>query len=208
MKIFLFSNHREKIDYILTVCLYCWQIWISRTRITIQKGVFHVIRLFIKILLPKKYLHRFYRRHVEAMKAQDLLFGNLEYGNDISTAKTMVFHSCCYLALPVIITTCIIGSLIGWSVVISWLINDVGIIIPLILCGIIVFCASKIMKTPSDSHFYIYYFKVFQKKDEEWLKKWKRYTVLLFIGSFVSFIMCIGVIVLFSTLNQNLYGVN
>ncbi len=190
----------------LVACTYCWLIWITKARNAFQNGVAHLIRWIMKIILPKKSLIRFYRRHVEAKKVQDLLFGDLEYGHDITIAKDLVFHTCCcYLALLVAITTCIISSIIGWSNVMSWLYdNGLGTIMALILWGVVVFFALKLTKTSRYPNLYLSYFRKFKMKDEVWLKKWKIYTFLLFIGSFVAFIMCLCVLVLCDKLNRNI----
>ena len=199
---------KDKIDYILTAYLYCLLLRISRIRITIESGVFHVFRLLVLIFLPKKYLNRFYRRHIESLKAQDILFGDTAYGDDIMTAKTIMFNTCCcYLALPVTVTACFIFSLIGWRNIINLFPEVSGwTVIILILYAIVAVCASKLSNTSSDSHFYLSYFEEFKKKDEEWHKRWKRYTILLFVGGILSAALGIGFIFLCVIIDRNIHG--
>ena len=91
-----------------------------------------------------------------------------------------------YVALPLTIIATIICSLIGWTNVVSWKDGIISIVIVLtvaVLTGIGVY---KTTKTIVDPRVYLSYFKDFQKQDEEWLRKWKRYTILLFVGGFLS----------------------
>ena len=206
-KISLSAPYRNKIDVALTACLYCWLIWISRIRLKIQMSVFYVLRVFVVIFLPQKYLNRFYRRHIELMKAQDILFGNMEYGDDIMTAKNIVLSTCCgYLALPVTIIACIIFSLIGWRNIIDLFPAGMGwTIIILSLYAIVTVCAFKLRSTSCDPHFYLPYFKKFKKRDGKWLKRWKRYTILLFLGSFLSVALSIGLLFLCIIIYRNIH---
>lgn len=67
---------RERFDYLSTVLAYCWLIWISKVRHAIQSGVFHIMRLFVVIFLPQKYLDKFDEHHMDALDTQEILFGD------------------------------------------------------------------------------------------------------------------------------------
>ena len=202
----LSAPYRNKIDVALTACLYCWLIWISRIRLKIQMSVFYVLRVFVVIFFPKKYLNRFYRKHIESMKAQDILFGNMEYGDDIMTAKNMVFFTCIgFIALPVSFVSCTICSLIGWDPVMDWMMYGSGMILPILLTLLTIFGVSMLTKTSCDPHFYLPYFKKFKKRDGKWLKRWKRYTILLFLGSFLSVALSIGLLFLCLFIHRNIH---
>lgn len=150
----------------------------------------------------------FYRRHIQSMRAQDILFGNIEHGDDIMTANTIVSNICgFYLTLPVTIITCIVCSLIGWRNVIHFFPEGTGwFVLIFTLFAVIAICTSKLRKTSSDPHFYISYFKKFQKKDNEWLRKWKRYSVLIFVGSFLSVALSLGILMQCVIIHRNIYG--
>lgn len=201
------SSYKDKIDYVLTACLYCWLIWISRIRITIQMGVFHVIRLFVLIFLPKRYMISFYRRHIESMKAQDILFGDLESGDDILTAKNLVNLTCsCYLTLPITVVICIICSLIGWDNIFRWK-DGIGIIVIILVMVVTIYMGVDRFTTAFDNpQVYLSYFKKFKKQDDEWLKKWKIYTVLLFGGAILSAVMSFGFCCLCVIIYRNVHG--
>lgn len=162
-------------------------------RFKIQMSVFHVLRLFVVIFLPKKYLYRFYRSHMEVNKAHELLFGDKEIGHDIATARNMVYHTFTgYLAFPLFVAAGIISSLIGWDVVLYWKDGTIRFVIILaiaVLTGVGLFKSTKVIDDPQ---VYLSYFKGFQKQDGEWLRKWKRYTILLFVGSLLSLAIGIG----------------
>lgn len=201
------SSYRKRIDYTSTACLYCWHIWISRIRFTIQMGVFHVMRLFVFFFLPKKYHNRFYRRHIESMKAQDFLFGDIECGDDILTAKDMVkFTYSGYLALPISIVICILCTIIGWYNLFRWK-DGMGIIVIIIILLLTIFIGvNRLTNTFDDPHIYLSYFKKFKKQDEVWLKRWKKYTILLLAGAFLSIVMSFGFLFLCVIIYRNIHG--
>lgn len=203
----LSSPFMDRIDYTLTACLYCWYIWVAKIGIAVQNNVLRIIRQLVSFFLPKRY-YKLCRNQVKGKKDLDILFRNLETGDDIRTAKDLVFFTCCgYLSLPMALISCIICSLIGWFKVMDWMREGVGgIVIPLILTLSIIFAVSKLTNTSGDSNFYLPYFKEFNKMDEKWHEKWKRNTILLFAGSLLSFIICIEVCFLCVTVNRNIHG--
>ncbi|MDE5793997.1 MAG: hypothetical protein K2I08_04680 [Muribaculaceae bacterium] len=81
-----------------------------------------------------------------------------------------------------------------------------GIVIPSIIAFVLVFSVSKLTKTSGDPHIYLSYFKKFKKQDEEWLKKWGKYTILLFVGGIVSAAMSLGFIFLCVAIYRNIHG--
>ena len=199
--------YRNKIDYTATANLYIWYLWISRIRFIIQSGVFHLMRLFVMIFLPHKYLNRFYRRHIESMRAQDILFGDIECGDDILTSMFMVKLTFAgYLILPISIVISIICTLLGWDVVLYCKEGIIYFVIVLILVGLLLIILRKSTKTFDVPQNHISYFKKFKKKDEEWLKKWKIYTILLLLGAILSAAMSFGFCCLCITIYRNIHG--
>ena len=199
------SPFRERFDYIATALAYCWLIWISKVRHAIQNGVFYIIRLFVFIFFSQKYLDKFYEKHMDALEAQEILFGDLEHGHDISIAKRMVYQTFGgYLAFPLFFVACIICSFIGWDLVLNWKDGMIyfGILFTVVVLITIGLCIlTKIFEDPRD---YIFHFEEFKKKDEEWHKRWKRYTILLFVGSILSVVLIWGFGLLCIAIQQNL----
>ena len=178
---------RKRFDYLSTVLAYCWLIWISKARHAVQSGVFHIMRLFVLIFLPQKYLDKFEEHHKDALEAQELLFGNLEHGHEITTAQRMVYNTFGgYMGFLIAVVSGIINSLIGWDLVLYWKGGIISIIMVL-TGGILLYIGLSILTKALDNpHVYLSYFKEFEKQDEEWLRKWKRYTVLMFVGGLLS----------------------
>ena len=181
------SPFRERFDYISTALAYCWLIWISKIRHAVQHGVFHIMRLFVLIFLPQKYLDKSEEHHKDALEAQELLFGNLEHGHEITTAQRMVYNTFGgYMGFLIAVLSGIINSLIGWDLVLYWKGGIISIIMVL-TGGILLYIGLSILTKALDNPpVYLSYFKEFEKQDEEWLRKWKRYTVLLFVGGLLS----------------------
>ena len=181
------TSFRDRLDYVVTACLYCWHRWISKAAYWTEIRALYIIRALVSCVLPKRYVYRICRNHVNSRKDRDLLFRDLECGQNIRIAKNLVCYTCGgYVALPLTIIATIICSLIGWNNVVSWKDGIISIVIVLtvaVLTGIGVY---KTTKTIVDPRVYLSYFKDFQKQDEEWLRKWKRYTILLFVGGFLS----------------------
>lgn len=147
----------------------------------------HIIRQLVSVLLPKRYLYRLYRNNEDMQEASDLMYRNLECGQYIRIAKNMVRQTFGgYLVLPLAVVACIICYLIGWDTVLDWKDGMIYFGMSLIGMTLIVIWLCILTKVFNDPQDYISYFKEFQKQDEEWHKKWKRNTILLFVGGIAS----------------------
>ncbi|MDE5793998.1 MAG: hypothetical protein K2I08_04685 [Muribaculaceae bacterium] len=145
------------------------------------------MRFFVFIFLPQKHKDKFDEKHTDALETQEFLFGNLEYGHDISTAQKMIYNTFGgFLTFPIAVVASIICSLIGWDFVLFWKGGVIPVII-LLTWGILVYIGFGILtKALADPRIYLSYFREFEKQDEQWLKNWKRYTILLFVGGLLS----------------------
>ncbi|MDE6511916.1 MAG: hypothetical protein K2L00_07485 [Muribaculaceae bacterium] len=132
---------------------------------------------------------------MNSRKDRDLLFRDLESGQNIRIAKDLVQYTCLgYLAFPLTVVVSIICSLIGWDIVVSWKDGIIGIVGVLIMAVLIVIGVSKTTRALNDPRVYLSYFKRFKKKDEEWYRKWKRYTILLLVGGLACAAMGISIL--------------
>ena len=123
------------------------------------------------------------------------MFRNLECGQYIRIAKNMVYQSFGgFLAFPLAVVACLICSFIGWDIVLNWKDGMAYFGISLIGMALIVIGLCILTKVFDDPHDYISYFKEFQKQDEEWYKKWKRNTILLFVCGIASAAMAMGTV--------------
>lgn len=181
------TSYRERIDYLTAILAYCWLIWISKIRNAIQWGVFYILRYFVYIFMTQKYLDKFDERSIDALETQESLFGDTEYGFDMRVTKQLIYNTFGgYMTFPIIVVGGIISSLIGWDVVFYWK-GGVIIIASLLIWAVLVFIGFHILtKALDDPRVYLSYFKEFKKHDEKWLRKWKRYTILLYAGGLLS----------------------
>lgn len=180
-------SFRDRIDYILNVCLYCWYRWISKVEAAIDKYVSMIIRAIVSSILPKRLVYKVYRNRINGKKDLYIMNRDIEYGHNIRVAKDMVNFTCMgYVALPVAVVTCITCTLIGWDNVFMG-INGKAVMVVIAVVLLMEFIGvSKLAKAIEDSSIYLSYFKKFQKQDEEWLRKWKIYTILIFSGAMLS----------------------
>lgn len=178
---------REKIDYISAACLYCWHQWVSKAGIALQDASFKVARLIISLLLPKKKVYKAYRNHLNERQSLNVFFRDIESGNDIRIAKNMVFFTFCgYLAFLGFILYGTICSLVDRDLFFLWKGGLISIVTLLMMLGLIFLVNIKLTNVINEPHLYLTYFKEFNKRDEKWLKKWKKKTLLLYVGSILS----------------------
>ncbi len=174
----------ERIDYTLNACLYCWSIWESKAEAVVNKGMFHVMRVFVLIFLPHKYLYKFYRNHINFLKNR-----NTDY---IAGHKIVGMTCMGYEMFPVFALCSIICTFIGWHSVFEWKEGIGGILLFLIEIMLLVIVGIRTTKNLYNDDFNRAYFKKFKKKGAGWLKKWEIYTILLFIGSLALIALSLG----------------
>ena len=180
-------SYRDRIDHIATACLYCWHLWVSNAGRRIDIGFNHIIRLVVSIIVPKRYRKKIYRNLLNSQKAIAPMHWDLECGQHIRIAKNLVTQTYGgYMAFPLAIVGAIICSIIGWDVILFWRDGIISIIMPLMVGLLLYIGLSHLTKTIEDPQVYLSFFKKFEQQDNEWLKKWKRNTILLFVGSLLS----------------------
>ncbi len=179
--------YKVRIDYIVTTIFFCWYIWTSKVGIAVQNSVHYIMRVLASIFLSKRYWYKLCRNQINAKKDLDNFYRDLEHGLNIETAKRMVSNTCTgYIALPIILVLSIVCSLIGWDTIFFWKNGIISYLIVLMVGGLIFIGLLILTKPLDDPLVYLSYFKKFEKQDEEWIKKWKRYTILLFVGGLLS----------------------
>lgn len=202
-RVSLSRNKREKIEYLMNVALYCWAIWISKVDIAIRRGMFLFIRFLVLVFLPKRYVKKYYRRYLTGRELMEPYFTDVKDGWVISTAKDILISMYLgYLALPFFTLMGIMFFLL------LWLLNGIVKIFILLPIGLLIFIVSwKFFKYYDTNLAYIPYFKEFEKKDEGWLKKWKRKTILLYVGSIIFFLLGLGMCFLCVKIARDLFFV-
>lgn len=184
----------ERINYTLNVCLYCWTIWESKVEAVANKVMFHVMRVFVLIFLPHKYLYKFYRNHIN--------FLNIRNPDYIGGHRIVGMTCMGYEMFPAVALCSIICTFIGWHRVFEWEGGIGGIILFLFEMLIFVILEIRTTKNLFNEDFNRAYFKKFKKKDNEWLKKWKIYTILLLIGSLALIALSLGFTCLCISIDQ------
>lgn len=201
------TSYRDRIDHIATACLYCWLLWVSNAGRRIDIGFNHIIRLVVSIIVPKRYRKKIYRNLLNSQKAIAPMHWDLECGQHISIAKNLVCQTCTgYLAFPFAVVAGIASTIIGWDTVLYWKDGTIKFVTIILFVVFIAVGLSKLTKAIDNPQTYLSYFKEFDKQDEEWHKKWKRNTILLFIGSIVSAIMSFGFGLLCIYIHKNLHA--
>lgn len=184
----------------MNVALYCWAIWISKVDKAIRRGMFLFIRFLVLVFLPKRYLKKYYRRYLTGRELMEPFFTDVKVGWVISTAKDILISMCFgYLALPSFTLMGIISFLLAWPR------NGIGKMVILLPFGILTFiAANKLTKYYDTNYAYIPYFKEFEKKDNDWLKKWKRITIFVYLGAIIFLILGIGMFFLFAKISRDM----
>lgn len=201
------SPFRERIDYLLTVCLYCWHLRVSNVGRRIDKVFNYIIRLVVANIVLQRYRYKIYRNLLNSQKAIAPMHWDLECGQHIIIAKNLVYQTCIgYLTFPFSVVVGIASSIIGWKMVLYWKDGTITFIIILLYAVFILVGLFKLSKAIDNPQTYLLYFKEFEKQDEEWHKKWKRNTILMFIGSIVSAAMSFGFGLLCIYIHKNLQG--
>ena len=144
-------SYKDRIDYILMACLYCWNLWLSK---------------------------------IEYYDNQNYVSG---------FAQKMVGMSCWgFEIFPVTVVFSVISTFIGWHTVFEWKSGIGAAVIFLMALSTVFIGGFKFTGGVFDSHHNLAYFRQFKKQDDEWLKKWEIYTILLFAGSLALIAMSLG----------------
>ena len=200
-------SYKDQFDYMSTAILYCWYIWISKVGRKIQKGVFQIMRFVVLIFFSKRYLKKYYRNYLNGYKAISPAYWDLEYGHHIRIAKNLVYDTCFgYVAFPITVVSGIVCALIGWDNIFLWM-NGMGIfIIVILIVGMMYIAVVRLTTAFNDPHVYLSYFKTFDNLGNEWLKKWKIYTILLLVGAILSAVMSFKFYLLTIDISKNIHG--
>ena len=192
-KISLSAPYRNRIDYIATATLYCWHLWISNIGRKIDKANLNIFRRLVSITLPRKYHTKIHRNLLNSQEAIAPMFWDLECGQHIRIAKDLVYQTCIgYLTFPFSVVAGIASTIIGWDTFFYWKDGTIKFVTIILFVVFIAVGLSKLTKAIDNPQTYLSYFKEFEKQNKEWHKKWKRNTILLFIGSIVSAAMSFG----------------
>ena len=168
--------------YFLNAIFYC--IWIKSERFDswfetwIERLIAPIVNFIPKYLYQKKLKKKYYRNKVLNKKRMDDFRHNRKHGTHMESAKDLFgkFFTGYFLFATLMFYSCLILCDLS-NVFIT-----IGIsIIFLRLCYI------PINKMVFSNYKYLEYFKLFEKNDEQWHKKWNRITTVFCISAIILF---------------------
>lgn len=178
---------RDKVDYVSTACLYCWYGWHLRAGTFTLKHLQNIIRMIAAFFLPQRLMNKYDRNVAYNQPYIDSMYQDLDRGLYIQSARETVYYTYIgFMALPASILCGIILSLMGVDLFFIWIGGLISKFTILMICGLMYIGVNKLTRTFDDSRIYLSYFKKFKKCDREWHKKWKRNSILLFIGATIT----------------------
>ncbi len=175
------------LEYFLNAVLYC--IWKQKMQFGrfLHKISTKCMEFVMKYLSSAKMRERMKRNSLNYEKDYDRLFYHNKYGFHIVGAKNLL-ASICFLyiiALP--------AAFIGLSMKYFPDYRE-----PIIFCLILIFVPQYFRymnKLILDNDNYINYFKVFERSDKQWHRKWNVISFSFFVGGFTCWIIAISITV-------------
>ena len=182
----------DKFIYAINAIFYCmWRFEVSSSNWL--KNIFIWLATFIpKYFYSDESKKRLFERYNQSIREYDKARYNRKYGEHIGMTKHN--FGCLYSSYPAIISFMLMGLffVIFGSESKGSLLYLIIVALPI---GIGYIPAYKALYTKDR---YLAYFKMFDKEDNNWYRRWKCRTILFIIGSIVSTI--VGCVLLFGIL--------
>ncbi len=164
-----------KLRYALNAVLYgLWNLEIRFDEVY-QCFLFKLISIFAKLLSPKKYHKKISQRIIKCDEFISRGRHNPKSGYCIGWANSI--FGLFYCSFPFFISCLIFG------IIVKMLEGNVH---PIIIAIVLIIPISALWypakKAVYDNNIYLEYFKIFEKEDESWHKKWKRIAIAFCIG--------------------------
>lgn len=171
----------SKIEYFLNAIhynIYLEEVWSNKK---LNKLANRLSTIVFRMPFIKEYRQRYCERHTKKM---DDFISNNKVGLSISVAHHWYgyFYSC----YPAFLSFILLGVLFRFYGEVNRIIIFLVVAFPVILCYI---PAYRAVFTKDR---YLKYFKLFEKEDEQWHRKWKRITMAFCIGSVITGLLGIG----------------
>jgi len=178
--------NKEKFEYFLNAVHYC--LWLGEKRMGTyaRKLVDFIFSPIPKYLFTTKYRRQYYVNLADGRKQVDALFNEKKGGVRVGIAHHWFGYF--YSGYPIILSFILVGIALKYDSNVSGFTKLFIMAIPIGICYIPAY------KAVFSGDKYLKYFKMFQKEDEQWHKKWKRITIAFCIGSVISTIIGIGAI--------------
>ena len=175
--------YKHKFEYFLNAVHYCMWLFERKSQNVINKIFYFLFSPIPKYLLPKKLKERYYENKIKNKHLINDLFNNKKHGLSIRLANYN--FDAFYSIYPCIFSFVIEGLYIKFNGEMNTFVILVIFAIPVGICYIPAY------KAVFSNDKYLQYFKLFEKEDEHWHKKWKRITTAFILGAIASIIFAI-----------------
>ncbi len=178
--------YKHKFEYFLNAVHYCMWLFERKFGFFIGKIVDFFLDPIPKFLFTKNMKKRYYDNMRKSQPQLDELF----YGKKSGFSIGLAHHNfgAFYSIYPCIFSFVIEGLFIKYNVEMNAFVFLVIFAIPVGICYIPAY------KAVFSNDKYLQYFKLFEKEDEHWHKKWKRRTIAFILGAIAS--LFLGVIII------------
>jgi len=177
--------NRDKFEYFLNAVHYCMYLGEKTSNLKVNMWVTKIMWFLSKIFSFEDY---YKTRKEKIEKDKDL--NEFMYGKNAGFSIGWAHHwfGYFYSGYPIILSFILVGIALKYDSNVSGFTKLFIMAIPIGICYIPAY------KAVFSGDKYLKYFKMFQKEDEQWHKKWKRITIAFCIGSVISTIIGIGAI--------------
>lgn len=164
--------------------------WLIRIKIDdiMGKLTLPLTNFIAKYLFPKKLRTKYFHNRDKNISQYEAYVSDIKYGSAIILAKWVFDYSTYAYGFLISIPFGIyFSSVFNWN---SNLVSFLLFALPCVIIGVPIYRV-----THSKDH-YLHYFEKFEKKDDYWKKKWRRYASFYLLGGFLSIPIGIALLIL------------
>lgn len=171
----------SKFEYFLNAihyCIYLEEVWSNRR---LENGINDLLCLASRLFFTRRLKNKIYRRQLRTrIKLNEYMYGK-EFGQSIGMAHHLFGYF--YSGYPSFLSFILLVFYFRFFGTAKPLLVILVIAIPIGICYIPAY------KAVFTNDKYLKYFKQFEKKDNQWHRKWKRITFTFCIGSIITTIL-------------------
>jgi len=184
----------SKFEYFLNAIHYCIYRGEVRSTKKIEKAIKPLLSFVEKLFFTKRFRNKIYRRQLQnSAELEEYMYGK-KYGQSIGSAHH--WFGLFYSGYPTILSFVLLGYADKMFGSLSMIPALTLIAIPIALCYIPAYNAVFTKDR------YLAYFKKFEKKDQQWHRKWKWITIGFCVGSVIA--IAFGVIAMYTVEHNSL----
>lgn len=174
----------NRFEYFLNATHYC--LWLAHIKFgSVVRSVVNIMfALISKYCFTAEFKKKFYEHQAKRQTEINMFLYDKKTGHHITYANH--WYSYFYSGYPTFLSFVLLGIMLRFCGEANHITRLFIIALPIGLCYIPAY------KAVFTNDRYLKYFKRFEKKDEQWHKKWKRITIAFCIGSVLTGILGIG----------------